>query len=321
MADEKRHNKTKATQGEFFADTQTVGCCWNIGSLFWGLLLVAFGGLLLLGNLGVIQISWGELWRLWPLFIIAAGFSVLATTHWVWKVISVVFVIIAVLAVLWVGTGAYEPEAEKSSGSQNVAIGIEQGVTNADVSVKAGASTLTVASKDSDKVVQANLESGLRLDQKSSRDGETQKVVLSGKSHGAMWGGPFKNDWDITVTERLPLKLAIDAGASRIDADLSRARLTDLTVKAGASSSVLTLGDRSVEARVTIDSGASSMTVRLPKQSGVSIQFDGGLSAREFGDLKEVSKDEYRSENYDTALNRILINANAGLASFKIERY
>lgn len=294
---------------------------WNTGSLFWGLLLVAFGGLLLLGNLGVIEVRWGELWRLWPLLIVAAGFSVLATAHWIWKVASVVFIAAAIAAVVWVGAGMYEPDTEETN-NQNVAVGTEQGVAKADVSVQAGASKMTVKSDDISEVVRADLNSnGLRLEEKSTQEGDTQKVVLSSKAHRDMWFGAYQNTWDVTLTERLPMKLTLDAGASSIDADLSGVQLTDLSVKAGASSSVLTLGDKQADVRVDIDSGVSSMTLRMPKESGVTMNFDGGLSAREFADLKEVSKGVYRSDNYETANRRISITADAGLASFKIERF
>jgi hypothetical protein len=98
-------------------------------------------------------------------------------------------------------------------------------------------------------------------------------------------------------------------------------RLTDLTVKAGASSSVITLGSKQVDLNVNIDSGASSTLLRIPKDSGVTLNFEGGLSSRVFDDLQEVSDGRYRSQNYETATNRITIDADAGMASFRIERY
>lgn len=294
---------------------------WDVGSLFWGLLLVAFGGLLLLGNLGVIEVRWGELWRLWPLLIVAVGFSVLATTHWIWKILSVGFIVAAIFAVLWVGLGRYDPDP-KNTTNQNTVASLQSGVTNTDVTIRAGASKLTVQSEDMADIVRASLQSdGLALKEQNSREGDTQKVVLSSESQRGMWFGTFQNEWDVVLSERLPMRLTIDAGASSIDADLSQLRLTDVAVKAGASSSVLTLGSKNDTVRVAIDSGASSMTLRVPKDSGVTMNFDGGLSAREFGDLKEVSKGVYKSDNADTAAKRLIIDADAGLASFRIERY
>ncbi|MFZ2125741.1 MAG: toast rack family protein [Candidatus Saccharimonadales bacterium] len=294
---------------------------WNFGAVFWGLLLVTFGGLLLLGNLGVVEVSWSELWRLWPLLIVAMGFSVLATAHWLWKVLSLVFIAAAIFSVIWVGTGQYEMNTTGLT-NQNVSVDSEQGVTQADVTVRAGASKLTIDSDDMSEVVLAKLQSsGLQIAEDSNYEGTTQKIVLSGSNQRNIWFGPSRNIWDITVTERLPMKLTIDAGASNVNADLSEARLTNLSVKAGASSTVITLGDKEANLNVDVDSGVSSTTLRIPKDSGVAMNFEGGLSSREFDDLKEISEGEYQSDNYETATNRITINADAGLASFKIERY
>lgn len=294
---------------------------WNIGAIFWGLLLVAFGGLLLLGNLGIVEVNWSELWRLWPLLIVGAGFSVLATTHWLWKALSMVFIVVAIFAVIWIGTGQYETGTTGLT-SQNVSVDTDRGVMQADVTVRAGASKLTINSDDMSRVLLAKLTSnGLMLQENVSREGMTQKVVLSSDAQRGIWFGPQQNTWDVTVTERLPMKLTIDAGASSIDADLSEVQLTNLSVKAGASSTVITLGSKQADLNVDIDSGASSTVLRIPKDSGVTMSFDGGLSSREFDDLKEISEGEYRSDNYETATNRIIINVDAGVASFKIERY
>lgn len=297
------------------------GRSWNVSGVFWGLLLVVLGGLLLLGNLGLVEVNWSEMWRLWPLLIVAAGFSVLATTHWLWKLLSLVFIIMAIISVVWVGTGRYEINTSGLT-NQNISIGVERGVTQADVTVRAGASKLTIGSDDISNVVLAKLQSdGLQISEDSDRVGMTQKIVISGSGKRDVWFRPPQNTWDITVTERLPMKLTIDAGASKIDADLSEVRLTSLSIEAGASSTSITLGDKESNLDIDIDSGASSTTLRIPKESGVAITFEGSLSSRELDGLIEISEDEYRSDNYATATNRITINADASLASFKIERY
>jgi hypothetical protein len=48
------------------------------GYLFWGIFFVLLGGIPLLDRLGVIDAAaWGDLWRLWPLIIIAIGLAIL----------------------------------------------------------------------------------------------------------------------------------------------------------------------------------------------------------------------------------------------------
>lgn len=294
---------------------------WNAGSVFWGLLLVAVGTLLLLGNLGWLDVNWAEVWRLWPLLVIAGGFSVLASTHWLWKLLSVLFVLAAIGAVILIGTGRYEAGVGVMQKHES-SIRVDQDASSGVVEIKAGASEMNIRSSDSVQLVETILESdSLELNEESIRDGATQRVKLSGDGAHIWWLGPTKNSWDVTLTERLPIDLIVDAGASSINADLSNVRLTLLKLNAGASSTDIKLGDKTDELKVEIDSGASSATIRVPRNSGVSVRFEGGLSSKDFADLKEVSEGYYRSDEYEAASKKIDMIIDAGLASFKLERY
>ncbi len=43
------------------------------GGAVWGLVLIALGVIILLGNLGYFQFDWDVLWRLWPTVLIYLG--------------------------------------------------------------------------------------------------------------------------------------------------------------------------------------------------------------------------------------------------------
>lgn len=295
---------------------------WSVDSLFWGLLLVVIGGMILLSNLGVLQVNWMELWRLWPLLIIAAGFSVLATRHWFWKVLSVLFVVIALMAVIAVGTGRYEPGAGMW-GHQQQSVNLENGVTQTEVEIKTGASQLEVVSADTDNVIDVSVEDSNSELTKSTRtaDGTQYVRIASENNHGWWMMAPSKSDWAVTLTERVPMKLQIKAGASSTNADLSKLNLTSLRLDAGASSTELKLGNKAPELKVDIDSGVSSIKIMVPKDSGVSLKFKGGLSSKDVADLKEQSEGEYRSDNYSTAASKVDLVVDAGLSSLEIVRY
>lgn len=295
---------------------------WSVDSLFWGLLLVVLGGMFLLNNFGVLQVTWTELWRLWPLLVIAAGFSLLATRHWLWKLVSALFVILALVAVVVVGTGQYAPDvSETRQHEQSVTLDDEAKL--AEVELDAGASTLDITSADTDDVVHAVVTGrAFSLEKNERTVGTTQYVrVSSERDHGWWMMGSGKNDWKVTLGERVPMKLRIDAGASHTVADLSGLNLTSLRLDAGASSTELKLGNKATSVKVDIDSGASSLNIKVPQGSGVSLKFEGGLSSKDVADLKETAEGEYRSDDYDTASNKIDIVVDAGLSSLKIERY
>jgi len=74
----------------------------NIGRIFWGLLLVLLGSLLIIDNFGFVSINWFDLWRLWPLAIVAAGLSILSVRGIIWKIVSAVFAVLSLAAILFV---------------------------------------------------------------------------------------------------------------------------------------------------------------------------------------------------------------------------
>ena len=80
---------------------------WNIGRIFWGLLLVLIGGMLVADNFGWLNVNWGDLWRLWPLVIIAIGVSILSVKGIVWKIFTIVLAAVTLGAIAFVALGNY----------------------------------------------------------------------------------------------------------------------------------------------------------------------------------------------------------------------
>lgn len=295
----------------------------NLASkLFWGLLLILVGGLVLVGNFGLITIKWSSLWRLWPLFIVAAGLSILSFKSIVWRILSVILSILAVVAIAWLLIGGYDQLKLGSLQDYNAAVSVASSeVKSAEVSLDAGASTIKISTADQSTVAIADFKSDMTsLEQTSEVVDSVQKIDLSMKATN-MWIGGFKNEWDIKLTRNLPISLDFNAGACDADIDLSLAKLKLVDIDMGASSLVLKLGNVQNLSEVKINSGASSITIRVPNNSGVRLTLDGGLNSKELADLKGTTENTYESVNYDSADKKINITGNIGVSSFKIERY
>ena len=65
----------------------------SVGSIFWGFAFIFAGALLLLDNLGLVNVHFSSLIQLWPVFIIAAGVSMLSLRGWVAAIIAFCMVI------------------------------------------------------------------------------------------------------------------------------------------------------------------------------------------------------------------------------------
>jgi len=301
-------------------ETKTKKRGWNAGRIFWGLLLVVVGGLILANNFGWVDVHWDNLWRLWPLVIVAAGLSVLSLRNWVWRLITTVFVVLALGAVVVVSLVDYGDLSDSNTFS-TTSQKLSSDVNLADVTVKAGASQINVNTADQDAIVEAKLNSGfVGLNQQAALSGNTQMVTLSMEGNRHWWRSDGKSVLNVNLTRKLPLKLNLEIGASDTHVDLSQAKVQSVNVQAGASSVVLRLGDLLDNTSVDISSGVSSVVLQVPSASGIRAQIDGGLASRDMSDLIKFG-DVYESPNYTAAAKKITVTGSIGLASFTIERY
>ena len=98
--------------------------------------------------------------------------------------------------------------------------------------------------------------------------------------------------------------------------------MRELKVDTGASSLDLKIGDKSSMQYITIKAGASDIDIRVPKDSGIRIRFDDGLTSKEFHDLEFVHRDKiYESRDYDSRDKKIELNISSGVSSIDIYGY
>jgi hypothetical protein len=291
---------------------------WRIGRIFWGLLLVLIGGLILASNYGLVSVNWFNLWRLWPLFIVAIGLFVLTVRGLAGRLLSVVFVIMALGAVVY--ALVYAPQNSQQTSIYNITSQEIDSATTAEINLKTGLGQLDINTADQVAVAQARLESNIsNLTNDTSLAGTTQITNISTNAISGWSDGNIDNRLSVNMTRSLPIRLNLDIGASNITADLSLARLQNLSIKSGATKSDIKLGDKEDLTTVSLDSRASSFLIRVPSSSGASVKLDGVTSNNFDGLIK--NGDTYESTNYESATKRINIVGRLGLASFTLERY
>ncbi len=299
------------------------GNTWNVSKVFWGLSFIVVGGLVLADNFNIVNVNWGNLWRLWPLMIISAGLSILTFRNWIWRVISIILVILSMGAITWVAIGGYSYDDSLRMAS-SITDQITNEVKQAEININAGASTLQVNSEIQNTIARATLESNYAtLSESSSLAGDIQKVNMSMNVKGDeyWWAGDMRSIFKVYINRSLPIKLNVDTGASSTDIDMSKARLSSISVKTGASSLVVKLGDLMNSTSVKIDSGVSSIKIQIPKDSGVQLDLQSGLTSNNLADLQKSSSGLYESSNYSNANKKVNIISKIGVSSFTIERY
>ncbi|OQX62025.1 MAG: hypothetical protein B6I38_05645 [Anaerolineaceae bacterium 4572_5.1] len=261
-------------------------------SIFWGGLFMLAGALMLLSNLGILMVN---VWKLiWPTFIIAVG----AWTLW---------------------TATRGPEALDV---EEINIPHED-AAQAKVSLNFGAGQVTMNSGASGgNLLKGTFAGG--LDYHAKKAGDTLDVSLKPSAadfiHTFMpwsWGA---REWDIQLNEQIPFALDVETGASSMELDLSKLRVTELNLSTGASSTEVTLPANAGHTHVDVEGGAASIIIRIPEGVAARIQIDGGLAAIAVDrDRFPRVGDVYKSSDYETAANKVDINADFGAGSLSIE--
>ena len=120
-------------------------------------------------------------------------------------------------------------------------------------------------------------------------------------------------------------KMSIDVGASQLTIiGLGNANFDRLIFDGGVGDFTLDFsGDFEHRARVDIDVGLGSLTIRLPEDAGVEINSESSflssfsIDKREFD---EVEDDVYQNDNFGETDKELIFNVDIGLGSIDIER-
>ena len=298
---------------------------WNIGAIFWGLLFVLIGVLLLLNNFGIIEVNLSNTWQLWPVVIIGIGLSVLSPRGWLWGIISVILTIamlgLVVFAVIDNPTyrdlrGWSNQDTKKLSDDAAKAAKI-------DTTINTPATSLSLSSSDSRRGVEAIQQSkSMNLNIDAETRGDTRYVRIDSEPSRRFWfRGGVANSLDIDLTRKLPVSLSIDTGAASVSGDLSQVKLKSLNIDTGASSIDLKLGAIEPRQEVVLDAGASKLAFKIPKSVGVRVESSGGLKSTSFEGIEKVSESVYESKGFADSEKQITIRADLGVSRFEISRY
>lgn len=296
---------------------------WNTGSIFWGALLVLIGTLFLLDNLNVVQVNFANVWQLWPVLIIGAGLSLLSLKGWVGALVS--FVAAAALLGLVTFAVVENPwypglrTATTQTTTESVAVVTAKKM---EVSINTGAATIDLSSSQDEKgVTVVQKSNGLELTKSTEVKDDTQHTSFESKLPKGMWFGGVKNDMNVTLTRSVATSLKIDTGATTVKGDLSQVRLALLDIDAGASTIDVKLGSLESRQEIKIEAGVSSILLHVPKQAGLRIDSDNGLSSTQFEGVSKVSDSMYESDAFDKAEKQITVRADIGVSKFEIKRY
>ncbi len=300
----------------------------KVSRLFAGILIVLLGVALFLSNFDVLRLDWHFVFRLWPVLLVLAGISVLVpNTKWraILYAVTLVLVIGWIVSAASVGWGRlsniFHGHADDVQ-TQEFTQDFGKDVRHAVLSIRAGAGTFTIRDTTGD-LFKANSESNIgRYSFDSDKEGTTQNMnlTLQGKEDRWQFGGS-ENTVNMELNTKPDWEINAEVGACSVDFDLTRYFVSRATIKAGASSIKVRLGDKADTTRLTLNTGVSSLTIYVPMSAGCRVRDDAELSSKSFPDFTKAEDGHYVSPNYDSAKKKIFIDVSAGVSSVKIRRY
>lgn len=263
------------------------------GSLFWGVVLVIFGFILLADNLGL----FGDI-NLWA---------------FIWPLIGPLFLI---LLGAWILFGHFSRKAlEIKTG--NIPLGDAQ---NAHVRLQHGAGRLFVSAGSlPGDLLNGEFSGGVEMDVQRSSGRLTARLHSPASSFPFNWVPGDSLDWTVRLGEDIPLELVIETGASDSELDLSHLQVQDFHLKSGASSVEIHLPGNTRLTRVNIEAGAAAVNLHIPPGVAASIQSSSALASLDIDQERFPSYGQgYRSPDYDTADNRVDIKIQMGVGSVSV---
>lgn len=293
-----------------------------------GILIGTIGVVLLYNTLGIVPYGfWLELIALWPVLIIALGFSILGgvTRNRVIAALPTLIIIATLLFALFYMDGPLRPRIELTSVNKSRAAisGVKTGEANIDFSV----GELDIGSTGMLYDLNAREfgdERGPQID--FSRSGDKVELNVKAQDDIRFYRWDEQRAWKLLLSDDVAWRLKVDAGVSESDLDLSELNVSSVEISGGVGSIKVRIGDRSARVDAKIDTGVSECRIIVPKTAGVRLSLDRGLSAVDFRDIdldkiSENGRTVYETKGFANASKKIDVDVDMGVASFIVEGY
>ncbi|MCX6232069.1 MAG: DUF5668 domain-containing protein [Bacteroidetes bacterium] len=298
--------------------------------IFWGIVLITIGIMIILRNMNIIHFNWFAFIQLWPLIFIIWGISIIPVKDYIKFILSLLAFIVGILLMnfyqsnndfcwrwrfhdtkcnniqqkfeeTYDSTTLYATlKLDAAAGSFSIIdpttklVSFESNGNNNDYK-------LQVTKNDSSKVVEIKAKDHVfTINGIDNENGGSAKLLLN--------PNPI---WDIEI----------DAGASDVNFDFSKFKVRNLDFDGGASDITLKIGDRLSVVNISIDAGVSSIKVMIPQNSACELKGDYVLSDKNIEGFQKSSDEKYRTANFNTSPNKIYITLDAAISSIDIVRY
>jgi hypothetical protein len=287
-----------------------------VGPIF----IIGIGAAFLSSTLGFLDITvWELILTLWPLFLIAIGLDIaLGHRSIAWSLVAVSVFLLVLIGAIWL---LFSPVADNRVG-EDIYQPLE-GATLAKLVIEPAVGTLVIQSHQDEEVL---IEGEVRLARRESVSSEFNIVngiaTFTLRSTGFVFfafpGEKQPWNWNLALSQDIPLdlKIAMGAGVSQIDLTDLHINHLDLNVSVGETRLIL---PQNGNLQATIENAIGSTTIILPPSMSMRLTADTGLATIQVPGDFEHQEDVYSSPGYDSAENRIDLNINQAIGVVRVK--
>lgn len=249
-------------------------------------------------------------WNLfWGMVLILAGVLYLfGAMHFFWPILLIALGLLIVVGAFLRGSAANR---------QSVAVDL-QGARRMFLKVGHGAGQLRIgAGASTGMALEGKCTENVRVDSRLA--GDRLEVRVSGDVVFVPFFAPMRGlDWDLRLSDEVPLSLELETGANQSTIDLSGLSVTELKLKTGASSTDVTL-PASGMITTEIQMGAAEMKLRVPQGMAARIRSRSGLAEINVDTARFPRTDGvYESPDFGASENRVDLTIEAGMGKVSI---
>ena len=294
--------------------------------LFWPIVLIGVGSILLLTNLGVIHGNpWTIILQLWPVLLIALGLEILFGGSTGWRaVMSALLGLALVGGILWILI-AQPPIPGLNFGSSNLhTTNISHpldGVESARADLSFGAGTNKVyALSDSNNLIEGQLQTYSSPNFSVSTSGDRATIVLGPGPVAAPIILPAISEetWNVGLNSSVTYYLDLNVGVGQSNIDLSKLDVSGGNINGGVGTSELYLPGKGTY-RLTINGGVGTIKIYVPSNLAVRAEVNGGLgSFNQLPSMQEVSDKVYETPGFSSAEDAVTLIIDGGVGSISM---
>ncbi len=302
--------------------------------IFWGIILIIIGILIMLKNLDLIWFSWHSLWALWPVLLILWGVSVLPVKDYIKLIISMVVVAGGIAVVSTqpdINTFGFrwhrhnhEWNVEYKNDStfkseESYSEPFDKGIKTATLDFDAAAGRFIL--EDSTENLYNFDKSGEDVHYETSVEKDSTNALVKLRLRETTVSNGKGAEAHIKLNAIPVWDVKFNVGAADMHMDLSKFKVSTVNLDGGASSIYLKMGTLNEDQKVKINAGASEIKIYIPKGRACEVRTNTVLSSRQLDGFNRIERHLYRTSNFNAAKNKTYIDVEAAVSNLKVETY